>query len=246
MGELDGRVALVTGAARGLGAAVVEIFLREGAKVVFTDVLAADGARLAQQLGTNTRFLEHDVTNEIHWASAVQHARHEFGRLDILVNNAGLPGVHDFDSTTPELWDHLIRVMQTGPYLGLRAAIPALLAAGGGSVVNIASTNALRGMSETSAYTAAKHGLLGLTRSMALEFAPRGIRINAVCPGPMRTRMLVESFGEDRMEGFAKYVPAGRLADPHEVGEVVCFLASSRASFCVGATFVVDGGLTVG
>jgi 3alpha(or 20beta)-hydroxysteroid dehydrogenase len=244
MGELNGKVALITGAARGLGAAIGEVFCREGAKVILTDVLADEGRRLAHRLGDTARFIHQDVTNESHWVRTVDYARTEFGGLDILVNNAGVAGLYPFESTTPELWQKLVSIMETGPFLGMRCAIPIMLEAGGGSIVNIASTNAIRGMAKTAAYTAAKHGLLGLSRALALEYAPAGIRINAVCPGAMRTPMLQESFG-DQVDAFAAHVPLGRLAEPREVAEVVAFVASERASFCVGATFVADGGMTV-
>ena len=218
--------------------------MREGARVVVTDVRIDDGKQLASRLSNNARFIEHDVTDESHWQRATAFTQTEFGTLDILVNNAGLVGFYPFDSTDPALWHKLVSVMQTGPYLGMRAVIPLMVAAGSGAIVNIASTNALRGMANSAAYTAAKHGVLGLTRSLAMEYAPTGIRINAVCPGAMRTPMLKQSFGE-QMESFAQHIPAGRLADPHEVAELVSFVASSRASFCFGATFVADGGMTV-
>lgn len=245
MGELEGKVALVTGGARGLGAAIVEVFLREGARVVLTDVLQEEGSELATRLGGHAHFLCHDVTDESQWQRTVQMAQEQFGALDILVNNAGLAGVYPFDETSPALWARLIAVMETGPYLGMRAVLAGMARRGGGAVVNIASTNAVCGMANTAAYTAAKHGVLGLTRALALEYAPRGIRINAVCPGAMRTPMLQTSFGE-QMESFAAHVPVGRLADPREVAELVSFVASPRASYCVGATFMADGGLTVG
>lgn len=244
MSELKDKVAIVTGAARGLGAAIAEVFVREGAKVVLTDVLDAEGQAIAERFGGAARFLHHDVGNAGQWADAVSLAQSAFGRVDILVNNAGLVGMYPFESTTDELWAKLIGVMQTGPYLGMRTVIPVMKAAGGGAIVNIASTNSIRGMAATAAYTSAKHGVLGLTRALALEYAPAGIRINAVCPGAMRTPMLRESFG-DQMEDFAAHIPAGRLADPREIAEIVSFLASPRASFVIGVAYVVDGGMTV-
>jgi 3alpha(or 20beta)-hydroxysteroid dehydrogenase len=245
VGELSGKVALVTGSARGLGAAIAEVFRREGAKVILTDRLAREGAELARRLGEEAAFVEHDVTDESHWKRAVDFTIERFGRLDVLINNAGLVGLYPFDQTSPEVWNKLVAVMQTGPYLGMRTAIPKMLAEGSGVIVNIASTNAILGMAQSAAYTAAKHGVLGLTRSLALEYARAGIRINTVCPGSMRTPMLKECFGEE-METFSSHVPLGRLAEPHEVAELVSFVASPRASYCVGATFVADGGMSVG
>lgn len=245
MGELNGQVALITGAARGLGAATAEVFLREGARVVITDVLETEGRQLAGRLGDNASFIAHDVTDAAQWSRAVEHVLSSFGTVDILVNNAGLSGVHSFDSTTPELWHRLLAVMQTGPYLGIRTVLPHMLRAGRGAIVNVASTNAILGMAQMAAYTAAKHGVLGLTRSLALEYAASGIRINAVCPGGMRTPMLEEAFGA-KTDEFARQLPLHRLAEPQEVAEVVAFLASPRASYCIGAAFVVDGGLSVG
>ncbi|MBA2933758.1 SDR family oxidoreductase [Sphingomonas sp. CGMCC 1.13654] len=245
MGELAGKVALITGAARGLGWAMAEIFHREGASVMASDVLVDQGLALAGTYDERMAFIEHDVTSEAQWAAAVEKTVGTYGKLDILVNNAGLHGVHPFEATTPELWDHLLRVMTTGPFLGVRVALPYLLESGEAAIVNIASTNAIGGMAQTSAYTAAKHGVLGFSRSLALEYIGRGIRVNAVCPGGMETAMLHEAFG-NQIETFGAQLPIGRLADPREVAEMVCFLASARASYVVGATIVVDGGLTVG
>jgi 3alpha(or 20beta)-hydroxysteroid dehydrogenase len=244
MGELQGKVALVTGAARGLGAAITRVFLREGAKVVTTDRLVDEGEAQAARLGNDVRFIEHDVVDEAQWARAVDFAKNEFGHVDILVNNAGLSGIYPFEATPPALWQKLLDVMTTGPYLGMRSVLPHMVSAGAGSIVNIASTNSLQGMASSAAYTTAKHGVLGLTRALALEYATKGIRINAVCPGAMRTPMLSNTFG-DQMESFAELIPVRRLADAQEVAEVVSFLASGRASYCFGAAFVVDGGMTV-
>lgn len=245
MGELAGKVALITGAARGLGRATAEIFHREGASVMATDLLVDQGLALAGAYDERMAFATHDVTSEADWQAAVENTIATYGKLDILVNNAGLHGVHPFETTTVELWERQLRVMTTGPFLGVRAALPHLLESGDAAIVNIASTNAIGGMAQTTAYTAAKHGVLGFSRSLALEYVGRGVRVNAVCPGGMRTVMLEEAFG-NTIETFGAHVPIGRLSDPREVGEVVCFLASPRASYMVGATVVVDGGLTVG
>jgi len=244
MTELAGKVALVTGAARGLGAAIVEVFRREGAKVLFTDRLADAGRELADRLGGDVRFATHDVTDPDQWSDVLGQTIAAFGSIDILVNNAGVQGIYPFEDTDADVWNRLLSIMQTGPFLGMRAVIPRMLEQGGGAIVNIASTNALRGMAQSAAYTSAKHGVLGLTRATAMEYAARGIRINAVCPGAMRTPMLEESLG-DGIDEFSGFVPMNRFADPREVAEVVSFMASDRASFCTGAAFVADGGMTV-
>lgn len=247
MGELEGKVALVTGGARGLGAAVADVFAREGASVVLSDVSQGEGRQVVDRLAGDHRFVALDVRDEAQWRRALEVVLDAFGRLDVLVNNAGLVGVLPFAQTSPDRWAGLVDVMQTGPYLGLRTVLPVMVAAGEGAVVNVASINAVRGRTEAVAYTTAKHGLLGLTRALALEYAGTGVRINAVCPGGMRTPMLELAVGgADDVEAYGRRSPIGRLSDPHEVAEVVSFLASPRASYCVGSVVVVDGGVTVG
>jgi NAD(P)-dependent dehydrogenase (short-subunit alcohol dehydrogenase family) len=243
MGELAGKVALVTGSARGLGRAIADVFVREGAQVLLTDL--AEPSDTAHEIGGATSSARLDVANADDWQAVVDLAMARFGRIDVLVNNAGLLGSYPFDATDRKLWDKLLSVMTTGPYLGTKAVLPHMLAAGKGAIVNIASTNAIRGMAQTAAYTAAKHGVLGLTRALALEYAKSGVRINAVCPGSMNTPMLIDAFG-DQLAAFGEQVPIGRFCDPHEVAEAVSFVASDRASYMIGATMVVDGGLTVG
>jgi NAD(P)-dependent dehydrogenase (short-subunit alcohol dehydrogenase family) len=243
MGELAGKVALITGAARGLGRSIAEVFAREGAELLLTDV--ADGSDTAAAIGGSAAFATLDVASAEGWQGVVRTALDRFGRIDVLVNNAGLIGAYPFDTTDRALWDRLLGVMATGPYLGIQAVLPHMLEAGSGSIVNIASTNSIRGMAQTAAYTAAKHGVLGLTRALALEYAKSGVRINAVCPGSMETPMLIGALG-DQLAAFGEQVPIGRFCDPREVAEAVSFVASDRASYMIGAAMVVDGGLTVG
>ena len=170
MGELEGKVAVVTGGARGLGAAIGDVFVREGATVVVTDVLVPEGQQ-SRSPGRRKSLHPADVTEEVQWQNMVDQVRESFGRIDVLVNNAGLVGVMAFEEIPPDRWERLIAVMQTGPYLGMRTVLPHMLAAGHGAIVNVASINALRGRAVSSAYTAAKHGLLGMTRALALEYA---------------------------------------------------------------------------
>ena len=245
MSLLEGKVAVITGAARGLGAATGEIFVREGATVVLTDVLEAEGKDTAARLGDRAAFTTLDVTSEAAWERLVAEVREEHGRIDVLVNNAGVQGVYPLKDSPPDRYDQIVSIIQTGTYLGMRAVLPHMVDAGRGVVVNIGSTQAVDGLAHASAYTAAKHAVVGMTRALALEVARAGVRVMAVCPGAMRTPMLSEAFGE-QMEAFAGGIPLGRLSDPAEVGEVVAFAASDRASYCTGAVWMADGGLTTG
>jgi len=244
MPELSGKTAIVTGAAGGLGLEVARVFLREGACVLLTDIDETRGVAAANEIGDNARFVAHDVTSAAGWKAVASAAAEWFGVPDVLVCNAGLLGLYPFEQTDQALYRKLVGVMQDGVWIGLTEFLPAMAERGSGSVVTIASTNSIRGMANSAAYTAAKHAALGLTRSLALEYGPRGVRINAVCPGAMRTPMLQSTFGE-AMEDFAAHIPLGRLSDPAEVAEAVSFVASDRASFMCGAAVVVDGGMTV-
>lgn len=242
---LENKIAIITGAARGLGAATAEIFVREGATVVLTDVLDTEGKEFADRLGKRASFATLDVTGESAWSDLVGAVRAQHGRVDVLVNNAGVQGVYPLADSPPARYDQIVSIIQTGTYLGMRAVLPHMVSEGRGVVVNIGSTQGVDGLANASAYTAAKHGVIGMTKALALEVAPAGVRVMAVCPGAMRTPMLSEAFGE-QMEAFAGGIPLGRLADPAEVGEVVAFAASDRASYCTGAVWMADGGLTTG
>src|SRR5581483_10663263 len=240
---LEDKIAIITGAARGLGAATARIFVREGATVVLTDVLDTEGKELADRLGERASFATLDVTDESAWSELVAGVADRHGRIDVLVNNAGVQGVYPLADSPPSRYDRIVSIIQTGTYLGMRAVLPRMVEAARGVVVNIGSTQGVDGLANASAYTAAKHGVIGMTKALALEVAPAGVRVMAVCPGAMRTPMLSEAFGE-QMEAFAGGIPLGRLSDPAEVGEVVAFAASDRASYCTGAVWMADGGLT--
>jgi 3alpha(or 20beta)-hydroxysteroid dehydrogenase len=241
---LDNKIAIITGAARGLGAATAGIFIREGATVALTDVLD-EGKETAARLGDRASFASLDVTSEAAWSDLVASVLEQHGRIDVLVNNAGVQGVYPLAESPPARYDQIVSIIQTGTYLGMRAVLPHMVDSGRGVVVNIGSTQGVAGLAHASAYTAAKHGVVGMTKALALEVAPAGVRVMAVCPGAMRTPMLSEAFGE-QMEAFAGGIPLGRLSDPAEVGEVVAFAASDRASYCTGAVWMADGGLTTG
>ncbi len=243
--RLDGKVALVTGAARGMGAAEVRRLHEEGASVVAADILDEDGKRLADALGERVRYVHLDVASESDWSAAVAQTEREFGRLDVLVNNAGILRFAAIADTTVEEFRQVLDVNLIGTFLGMRAAIPAMRRAGGGSIVNISSTEGLGGTLLCGAYTASKFGVRGLTKVAALEHGGDRIRVNSVHPGGMDTPMTREVMGEDgRRYVASKVAGLKRMGQPEEVAAMVAFLASEDSSYCTGAEFVVDGGVT--
>lgn len=243
MSLLAGKTALISGAAKGLGIATAAIFVREGSHVVLGDIQQDLVQEKARELGSAATGVRLDVTSAESWQEVISEVCRTRGHLDVLVNNAGVQGIFPIEQTTPDVYDSIVAVNQRGSYLGCRAALPDMMARGSGVIVNVSSTNGVGGMAATSAYTSAKHAVIGLTRALALEVAPRGVRVVAVGPGSMRTPMLTEAFG-DQAEEFARQVPLGRLAEPSEVGELIAFLASNRASYCTGGVYMADGGLT--
>ena len=240
MGRVSGRVALVSGGARGMGAAQAQRLAEEGAKVVIGDVLDDEGAATATALGASIRFVHLDVTKPQDWDAAVATAVSEFGGLDILVNNAGIMNYAPIDEYTHEQWDTVIAVNLTGTFNGIKAAIPALKASGKGSIVNISSTAGLKGIGLFPGYTAAKFGMRGLTKSIAVDLARYNIRANSVHPGNIRTPM---TDGHDIDQSG---VPLARLGEASELANMVLFLASDESSFSTGAEFIADGGEMAG
>jgi 3alpha(or 20beta)-hydroxysteroid dehydrogenase len=251
MGELEGRVAMVTGGARGLGAAVVEVMAREGATVVAADIRAQQGQALADRLGAAVTFAEHDVTSEASWQQTIAAVLRAHGRLDILINNAAIVSFYPVVGTELSEYDRVMSVLATGTYLGIRAALPSMIEAQSGVIVNIASVDGHHGMPGTSPYSAGKHAVLGITKSVALEVARLGIRVVAVSPGGMETNLAADAMAGNLGEsvdvgGILSYIAMNRLAKPAEVAEFVSFLASDRASYCTGTDVIVDGGWTAG
>jgi NAD(P)-dependent dehydrogenase (short-subunit alcohol dehydrogenase family) len=249
--RLEGKVALITGAGSGIGRAAAELFAREGARVVITDVVddagnaAVAGVRAA---GGDATYVRADVSSWSDCVAMVQCATDSYGALHVLYNNAGIfPADDGGVLDTPEsTWQKVMEINLKGVWLGCKAGIPAMIASGGGSIVNVASFVALMGAATAQiAYTASKGGVLSMTREIAVEYARRGIRANALCPGPIQTPLLEELLSDPaRRARRMVHIPMGRLGRAEELARAALFLASDDASFMTGASLVVDGGIT--
>jgi 3alpha(or 20beta)-hydroxysteroid dehydrogenase len=245
MGDLlKDKVALITGGARGQGAATVEVFVREGARVVFVDVLD-EGEAVAERLGDAAEFRRMDVTDPRAWAQTVEHTVSRHGRLDVLVNNAAITFIRLMMETAPEELDKVLSINLKGPYLGMQAVVPQMVRQGGGAIVNVASVNGFRGTTRMTAYDASKWGLRGLSKAAALELAPNGIRVNSVHPGAIDTPMLNPE-GKDPSEFAFLRIGLGRVGRPEEVARATAFLSSDQASYVSGAELAVDGTWSAG
>ncbi|GGR67162.1 glucose 1-dehydrogenase [Streptomyces roseolus] len=245
MNDLTGKTVLITGGARGLGAEAARQAVAAGANVVVTDVLDEDGAATAEALGERARFLHHDVTSEEEWAAAVAHAVAEFGGLHGLVNNAGISTGALLETESVEHFRKVLDINLTGVFIGMKAAIPAMKEAGGGSIVNISSAAGLMGLALTAGYGASKWGVRGLTKIGAVELGTARIRVNSVHPGMTYTPMTA-SVGIRRGEGMYPNTPMGRVGEADEIAGAVVFLLSDAASYVTGAELAVDGGWTTG
>ena len=242
MNRLDDKVAIITGGARGQGAAEAELFVAAGAQVVITDVLDDEGAATAERLGAACEFVHQDVTSEDSWTEVVDGVVDRHGAVDILVNNAGIFRTVGLVETTLAMWEQMLSVNQTGVFLGMRTVAPAMKAKGSGSIINISSIAGLKSAAIAHAYSATKFAVRGMTKSAAVELAPHGVRVNSVHPGIIDTAML-EEFGGARAS-IEERIPLGRVATAEEVGKLVLFLASDDSSYCSGHEFVVDGAMT--
>jgi NAD(P)-dependent dehydrogenase (short-subunit alcohol dehydrogenase family) len=249
--RLEKKVALITGAGSGIGRESALLFAREGASVVVAEVQDEAGRKTAEDIraaGGHAHFVHADVSRGEDARAMIEAAEKTYGRLNVIFNNAGIFPAADGSvvDTDEETWDLVMRVNLKGVFLGCKYAIPALLRAGGGSIVNTASFVALMGAATPQiAYTASKGGVLSMTREIAVEFARRGIRANAICPGPVDTPLLAELFRDpSRRQRRMVHIPPGRLARPEEIANAALFLASDESSYVNGTTFLVDGGIT--
>jgi 3alpha(or 20beta)-hydroxysteroid dehydrogenase len=237
MGRVAGKVALISGGARGMGASHARVLVEEGASVMIGDILDDEGEALADELGDGARYVHLDVTAPEQWEAATAAAVQDFGKLNVLVNNAGIVALGQLQNFDVAKWQKVIDVNLTGTFLGMRAAVEPMIAAGGGSIINISSIEGLRGAPLVHPYVASKWAVRGLSKSAALELAPHNIRVNSLHPGFIRTPM-TQHLPDDMVT-----VPLGRPGDSREVSTFVLFLASDESSYATGAEFVMDGGL---
>jgi 3alpha(or 20beta)-hydroxysteroid dehydrogenase len=247
MGRLDGRVAIVTGAARGQGAAEARLFASEGARVLLADVLDDEGEAVADgivaEAGDVAAYTHLDVTDEAQWDAAVALAEERFGPVRALVNNAGILHFQAVHKIEADDFDRVMQVNVRGVFLGMKAVTPSMSRAGGGAIVNISSTAGLQGQPFLAAYVASKWAVRGLTKSAAIDLGPKGIRVNSVHPGGIDTPMIA---GMDTEAPFYKRLPIPRIGEPSEAAAAVLFLVSDEASYVTGAELAVDGGATCG
>ena len=247
MGRLTGKIAIVTGAAQGMGEAHARRLVAEGAKVLVTDVNAAAGEALTAELGANARFLRLDVTSEAGWAEAVALAEREFGPVSVLVANAGITGsnVSTVDMPLAE-FEKVCAINQTAVFLGIKAVVPSMLRGGGGSIINVSSISGIVSIYGTPnpAYAASKFAVRGITKFAAMEYAANKIRVNSVHPGYIRTPMMTATLNEEQIVLASGNVPMHRVGEPDEVSSLIVFLASDESGFITGTEHVIDGGLT--
>lgn len=241
MGRLEGKVAIVTGGAQGMGLAHVKRFAAEGARVVLTDV-KPEGAERAREIGKDVLFVHHDVADAAAWADVVRQAEEHFGPVNVLVNNAAIGTQLFFDELTEAEYRRFFDINQLSVFLGMKAVVPSMRKAGGGSIINVSSTCGFIALPGTIAYTSTKFAVRGLTKGAAMDLGQDNIRVNSVHPGNTRTPML-----EKAIEQGADLVtrqPIKRIAEPEEVANLVLYLASDESSYSTGSEFIVDGGIT--
>jgi len=246
MGKLSGKVALITGAARGQGEAEARLFAAEGATVVMTDVLDVDGRAVARDIGPRATYLALDVTSEADWRAVAEEIRGRHGCLHVLVNNAGILRLGRLEDTSLDDYVAVVRVNQIGVFLGMRTAIPFMRAAGGGSIINVSSIDGLVGMAYGASYVASKFAVRGMTKVAALELGKDRIRVNSIHPGGVDTAMVRGNAAPEGATGAFSSVPLGRIGTAQDIARMALFLASDDSAYSTGSEFIADGGLTAG
>lgn len=247
MGRLQGKVAIITGAAQGMGAAHARRFVTEGAKTVFTDVNAETGAALAAELGSDAHFIRQDVSSETDWQAVVAEAESRFGPVSVLVNNAGIlgPGAVCADLAEAD-FAKVMAINSTAVFLGTKHVIPSMIRAGGGSIINISSISGIVAIYGTPnvAYAASKFAVRGITKQVAIEYGGHNIRANSVHPGYIRTPMMTAALDEEQIKIASGSVPIKRVGEVEDVSNLVVYLASDESGFVTGTEHIIDGGLT--
>lgn len=247
MARLEGKVAIITGAAQGMGAEHARRFVREGASTVFTDINETAGAELQAELGDRALFIKHDVSSEADWIAVVKGAEEAFGAVSVLVNNAGIlgPGAKAADLSEAD-FVKVCAINQTAAFLGIKHSIPSMIRAGGGSIVNVSSISGIVAIYGTPnvAYAASKFAVRGLTKQVAIEYGEHNIRANSVHPGYIRTPMMTAALDEDQIKIASGSVPIKRVGEVEDVSNLVVFLASDESGFITGSEYIIDGGLT--
>ncbi|HLQ75075.1 MAG TPA: glucose 1-dehydrogenase [Alloiococcus sp.] len=241
MGRLNGKVAIVTGGAGGMGESHARLFIEEGAKVTISDINEENGQKLAEELGENALFIKHDVTKESDWQKIVQETEDKFGPVSILVNNAGVSTVLSAEHSSLDDYMKIININQVSVFLGMREVVKSMKKADKGSIVNISSINGLKG--GAIGYTDTKFAVRGMSKAAAKEFAQYDIRVNSVHPGIINTPMVQQSEAYDQIQEMVKSVPLQRMAESEEISQIVLFLASDESSYSTGSEFLADGGI---
>lgn len=247
MSSLEGKVILITGAARGQGEAEARLFAERGAEVVICDVLHEQAKKVAADIGDSARAIELDVTDANAWQAAVEETVATFGKINGLVNNAAIAGVVSFADITPEQYMNVININQLGVFLGMKAVAGPMKAAGGGAIVNISSIAGMGGMPGGIAYCASKFAVRGMTKVAAMELGRDNIRVNSIHPGGVLTNMVTDAgIVADEANNMFNAVPLGRIAQPREMATLAAYLLSDDSSYSTGSEFIADGGLTAG
>ncbi|GAA0390874.1 glucose 1-dehydrogenase [Paenibacillus motobuensis] len=247
MGKLDGKVVIVTGASGGQGQLHARTLASEGAKVVLTDLVEEGGKQVAEEIGDNAIFVKHNIASESEWNNVVNKAEEAFGPVTVLINNAGIAGsaVGKLTGDIPlEEFEQVMNVNATGTFLGMKAVIPSMKKAGGGSIVNISSIGGQFASKGAMAYHTSKFAVTGMTKAAALDYAQDNIRVNSVHPGTIESPALEAAGAEETVKKIKEKTPLRRLGKPEEAAKLVLFLASDDSSFSTGAEFVIDGGVT--